>query len=284
MSQDFFQVPYHRFLGIEPGNPDSGEVELILPFREDNSNPGGTLHGGLAVSLINSAARLAAQQALGLADWTLAEPMSQEILYLSPVQSETARVRARIPRRGRGIAYAQVETYRESGEPAYLGLVSLRVPQKEPERVLSPVPAAPEWPTAASDLAELFIGMLTSSPTYVGRLAPEILSMAGGKSAARLDYREELSDGQGRLHPGAIGGLIDMVGATASFTLIDYPMRASVTPELHLNFFAPVGQEGVVAEGETSWQRDELSQVEVRVYGAGSGALVANASMVYRIT
>ena len=210
--------------------------------------------------------------------------MSQEILYLSPVQSETARVRARIPRRGRGIAYAQVETYRESGEPAYLGLVSLRVPQKDPERQVDPAPARRDWPAAPSDLAELFIGMLTASPTYVGRLAPEILSMDGGKSSARLAYREELSDSRGYLHPGAIGGLIDMVGATAAFTLIDYPMRASVTPELHLNFFAPAGAEGVVALGEVTWRRDELSQVEVRVYGGQSGALVANASMVYRIT
>ena len=40
--------PYSRALGVELRSLADGSAELGLPFKEDNSNPGGALHGGVA--------------------------------------------------------------------------------------------------------------------------------------------------------------------------------------------------------------------------------------------
>ena len=42
---------YARALGVRLVELSAGEARLSLPFREENSNPGGALHGGWAASL-----------------------------------------------------------------------------------------------------------------------------------------------------------------------------------------------------------------------------------------
>ena len=42
---------YSKALGVELESVSDSTVELRLPFRESNSNPGGALHGGVAASL-----------------------------------------------------------------------------------------------------------------------------------------------------------------------------------------------------------------------------------------
>ena len=56
----FENVPYNRRLGlrVEAGSADG--VRIRVPYKDENSNPGRALHGGVPASAIDIAGTLAA--------------------------------------------------------------------------------------------------------------------------------------------------------------------------------------------------------------------------------
>ena len=45
------ESPYSRFLGVRLEHVDEKGARLVLPYQDENSNPGKALHGGCAASL-----------------------------------------------------------------------------------------------------------------------------------------------------------------------------------------------------------------------------------------
>ena len=57
--------PYSRFLGVRVEHVDETRARLVLPYRDENSNPGKALHGGCAASLGAIGGQAVARAALG---------------------------------------------------------------------------------------------------------------------------------------------------------------------------------------------------------------------------
>ena len=51
---------YCRFLGVRAAKIESGKVRLELPYRDEVSNPGRQVHGGVMSSMLGIAGRAAA--------------------------------------------------------------------------------------------------------------------------------------------------------------------------------------------------------------------------------
>src|SRR4029450_2234502 len=65
-------VPYHLSLGVRVETLTPDHARLRVPYRDENSNPGRALHGGVAASLIDIAGVLVARA--GVADMDGIEP------------------------------------------------------------------------------------------------------------------------------------------------------------------------------------------------------------------
>ena len=57
--------PYSKFLGVRLDHLDEKSARLILPYQDENSNPGKALHGGCAASLGAIGGQAVARAALG---------------------------------------------------------------------------------------------------------------------------------------------------------------------------------------------------------------------------
>src|SRR5437867_10231197 len=96
----FESVPYNRRLGVrvEAGSADA--VRVRVPYKDENSNPGRALHGGVAASAIDVAGTLAAWAGLedrpGLRRGTL----DLSVAYIAAAVRQDLVPEARALRRG----------------------------------------------------------------------------------------------------------------------------------------------------------------------------------------
>ena len=85
----FENIGYHKKLGAELLECEPERIKLHLPFREENANFGGALHGGIAGSLISIAAlQLGAVQNGRPSATAEATIVSMDVQYLSAAISE----------------------------------------------------------------------------------------------------------------------------------------------------------------------------------------------------
>ena len=59
------ESPYSEALGTRLESIDESSAHIVLPYRDDNSNPGGALHGGCAASLAAIGAQSVTRAAMG---------------------------------------------------------------------------------------------------------------------------------------------------------------------------------------------------------------------------
>jgi uncharacterized protein (TIGR00369 family) len=109
----FSQVQFARLLGMEFVAAERGAVTLALETREDLTRMGGIMHGGVIVSLLDSAAAMAVH--------TLLEPGIQTVTvdltvhFLRPISAGRIESRARVLRAGRRILVINAEVTDTTG-------------------------------------------------------------------------------------------------------------------------------------------------------------------------
>jgi acyl-CoA thioesterase len=107
LREAFSQVHFARLLGLEFVAAERGAATFALEAREDLTRMGGILHGGVIVSLLDTAAAFAAH--------TLLEPGLQTVTvdltvhFLRPVSAGRIESRARVLRAGRRILVINAE-------------------------------------------------------------------------------------------------------------------------------------------------------------------------------
>jgi uncharacterized protein (TIGR00369 family) len=277
MSQD----PYAAALGVQVDSVDGDASRLRVPFREENSNPGGALHGGVAASVIDMAASLAGRA--GVPDRTGLEHavVDLAVTYLAAAINEDIVAEARLLRRGKELAFIEVDVRTAAGKAIARGLVTHRSGAPGgPDRQLIRDPE----PSRAPD-GELprFVRIFTAAP-FMARLGIEARLAADGTALTLLPWRDANGDAGGALHGGAVAALIDTTGAMASWSLVPLdPRNKASTPALHVTHHTPARGETVLAEATTLRRNDELFANEVTVSGADSGRLIATGTVLYRI-
>ncbi len=277
MSRD----PYADALGVVVDSVDAERALVRVPFQAGNSNPGGALHGGVAASVIEMATALAARA--GVEDRPGLEHgvVDVAVTYLAAAINEGIVAEARVLRRGKELAFVEVDVRTEAGKPIARGLATHRSGEPGgPDRQLI---REPESAIEADGELPPFARFFTTAP-FMARLGIAARHAADGAARTELPWRDANTGAAGALHGGAVAALIDTTGAMASWSLVPLdPRNKASTPVLHVTHHAPAYDETVIAEATTLRRNDELFANEVTVRGAHTGMLIATGTVLYRI-
>ncbi len=270
---------YTAGLGVRIEHADADGARIRVPFTEANSNPGGALHGGVAASMIDVAASVAARA--GTADGLEHGVVDLTVAYLAAAIREDVVGSARVLRRGKELAYVAVDVATGDGKPIATGLVTHRsAAAGDPAR---------QYHHAAATLAPAdgqlppFVRFFTAAP-FMARLGLAARVVRDGLAQVALPWQDANADAAGCLHDGALVALVDTTAAMASWSLVPLdPRNKASTVDLHVSHLGTARDEDVVAQARTLRRNDELFMNVVEVQGVRSGRPVAIATVTYRI-
>jgi len=116
-------------------------------------------------------------------------------------------------------------------------------------------------------------------------LGIEILLVDKNMAMVRLPFKPELVGGGNTLHGGALGSLLDLTGALAAWSDHDIKngMKAA-TVSMTINYLTAAHGCSVVAIANAVKRGKELIFCEVKISEEKSERIVANGTMIYRIT
>ena len=270
---------YASGLGVRVASVSDETVQLVLPFADGNSNPGGALHGGVAASLVLIGGALVAE-----ANGTVAEERSTidlSVAYLAAAVNEGVVAEARVLRRGKELTFVEVEVRTEAGKPIARGLSARRLAAATPSDRL--IAGRESIRTASETAVPRFTKIFTAAP-FMARLGLEVARVEPGEAVVRLPWADANADHDGTLHEGALAALADTTGAMASWSLVPLdPRNKASTPVVHAAFHGTVRGEAVVACAHTVARRDEIFTNAVTVVAETSGTVAATATVTYRI-
>ncbi|HVN64253.1 MAG TPA: PaaI family thioesterase [Candidatus Binataceae bacterium] len=271
--------PYCGMLGIRLEHADKDGAKIVLPFREEISNPGKQVHGGVVSSLLGIAARIGALAGIDMPGPPLSNTAELHAAYLSSAVGEDMTGEARVLRRGKELAHVRADVTSSTGKPIATGTAIFRaVPG--PENTAGSA-ANPPFAVETHDIPSL-ARMLTAA-AFIAKLDINLDYYYQGRARLKMPFRADLADDTGTIHEGALGALIDTSGAMAAWSLIKPAggMRVS-TVSIDVNFFASAPGKGVTAYSYNLARRKELYFNRVDIL-ADDGTIVACGSVIYRI-
>ena len=279
------RVPYHQSLGIRVESVEPDRVRLRVPYKDDNSNPGKALHGGVAASTINIAGVLAAWTGIEARPALETGTLDLSVDYLAAAIGEDIVATAEVLRRGKEIVYTDVDVRNDADKRIAKGLVTYRAFD------LDSVPAArerqrgsaPSLPVAASYQIVQHARGFVMVP-FIARLGILVDHASDGEAVLRMPFKTENADADDAVHEGALAALIDTTGALASWSItgLNFAYKAS-TVGIHVSHHARAVREEVVAHARTLRRMNEIFLNQVTVSGRTSGRVVATGAVTYRI-
>jgi len=279
------RVPYHQSLGIRVESVEPDRVRLRVPYKDDNSNPGKALHGGVAASTINIAGVLAAWTGIEARAALETGTLDLSVDYLAAAIGEDIVATAEVLRRGKEIVYTDVDVRNDADKRIAKGLVTYRafdldsIPAaRQRQRV-----GAPSLPEAASYRIVQHARGFVMVP-FIARLGMQVDHANDGEAVLRMPFTTENADADDAVHEGALAALIDTTGALASWSItgLNFAFKAS-TVGIHVSHHARAVREEVVAHARTLRRMNEIFLNQVTVSGRDSGRVVATGAVTYRI-
>jgi uncharacterized protein (TIGR00369 family) len=119
--------PYVGHLGIQLVEVEPGRAVLSMPFAESLITIATVVHGGAIASLVDTAAMVAAWSDADLPEKLRGATVALSITYLSTAAGEDLTAEARVLRRGRNLAYCDVDVRSGAGEPVARALVTYKL-------------------------------------------------------------------------------------------------------------------------------------------------------------
>lgn len=131
---------------------------------------------------------------------------------------------------------------------------------------------------------DTLIGMFPDVP-FQKLIGIEVVEVTKDRAVVRLPFKHELAGGGNAFHGGAISSLLDLTGALAAWSNHD-PRNGikAATVSMTVNYLAAALGKDVVAIAHAVKRGRELIFSEVTINEENSGKLVANGTMIYRIT
>ncbi len=267
---------YTAALGVELGELTEQSARLSLPYRDDNSNPGKALHGGVAASLSAVGSQAVARAALGAESgpWHLC---ALQVNYLSAAIGEAVVADAKLLRRGKEMCFVEVDVRTAEAKPIAHATAAVR------GRFGA---EAPECARAAGDHGESDPGAMgphIGSIPFIGKRGIAVEHMSGGTSRLVMPFRSANGDADGGVHEGAVLALLDTTGAMAAWAESGPGRYKASTPAIQAQILGVPPKQDLCAYG-TCVQRDrEIFFSAVEVATASEGTLVARGTVIYRI-
>jgi len=273
-------APYGRFVGMTLASAEPGHVQLRLEARDDTTNRGGSLHGGVTASLLDVAGMAAARSVAGDPS-APAATVDLAIHYLDPARGEAVVVDGVVTRRGREIVFVEARVTSASGTPIARSIGVVRIGDVATKSSMST--ATPSAPASPLDATTRLVPRVSGS-AFTARLGVLNAPLAPGHAVMVLPTRADLADADGAMHEGALAALVDCAGGAAAWSIDGFdPRGRAATIGMHLSFDRTPADEDVVVEARTSWRAAGIFLNTVVLTGRTSGRAVAAGSVTYRI-
>ena len=277
-------TPFETFLNLRIERFSPQGVTLVLPAQQATLNIGGTLHGGASVSLAVIAARRALEaQLTGTADLKI-QVLDQQVQFIGTTKLEPVTIDAAILKRGRELAFAEVNLRKKDCSLVSKSLVTLRYAQGNPAADREIMPPSID---VKNHLPEEWQPGPFSAPLaakgFGSTLGQRIMHMGDGRSIVELPVQSFLLNEAEHIDNAALGALADSTGAMACWSLLKPEMSRAATTAMHLNYYTEPLAEKLYGLGEGRWQSAESLASRFQVVGEQSGAVIAEGQLLFRV-
>jgi uncharacterized protein (TIGR00369 family) len=255
---------------------DETRARLVLPYRDENSNPGKALHGGCAASLGTIGGQVVARAALGTGSgpWHTAQ---MQVSYLAAAIGEEVVAEARLLRRGKELCFVGVAVETADGKPVARITSTVRGRfGAEPAATLA----------SAGDHGEADPGPMgphIGRVPFIGHRGIRVEHMTGGTSRLVMPFKDDNADLAGGVHEGAVLALLDTGGAMASWAESGPGRYKASTTSIQVQNLAPAPKADLVAYGRCVQRDREIFWSDVEVASAVDGHVSARGTVLYRI-
>lgn len=118
-------LPFHQFCGIKLVRQEPGKSVVHMPINDNTGNVNGVLHGGILYAMMDVAAFLALAPLFAPGETAVSHDV--HVSVMRPIaKGSTLELRGEVRRRGKGIAFMQVEAWNVSkDEPVLIGTGSV---------------------------------------------------------------------------------------------------------------------------------------------------------------
>lgn len=268
--------PYALALGVLCDSIDEDKVSLVLPYAEQNANPGKALHGGCAASLAIIAGQAIARATLGQGAGPF-HTAGLQVNYLAAAMGEEVTATGRLLRRGKNMCFVEIDIATREGKSIAHATSMLRARHGATPAELS---------LAVGDDGNADPGPMgphISKLNFGKARALDIENMAGGRSRITMPIGTNNADAEGGMHEGAVVALLDTTGAMAAWAETGPgPFKAS-TPALQAQILAPPSAQDLVAYGRVVQRDVDGFWSDVEVAGREDGRVIARGTVLYRI-
>ena len=269
--------PYPASLGLMVEELGEESAHFILPFKNQNSNPGKALHGGVVASMIDLGGLAVAREALG-ADAGPLHTASIQVSYLSAAIDQPIFVDVTLLRRGKEICHVETVVRTEEDKPIARGLSTVR--GRFGKEAAEPVIAVGD--DGQSEPGPMGTYVADRVP-YIARLGLDFQHMTGGTSRIAMPFIDMNADDTGGVHEGAVLALLDTTGAMAAWAETGPGAFKASTVGVQASMVARPGAEDLVAYGKIAQRDDEIFWCDVEVATESSQNVVARGTVLYRI-
>lgn len=269
---------YSNALGVQLTDlTDEGAV-LQLPFKEENSNPGGALHGGVYASLSVIGAQASARQVLG-EDVGPFHTTGFQINYLSAAINEGVTARTKLLRRGKELAFIEVTCTSDAGKDVSHATLMIRG-RKGATATSGPAMAIDAAGSNPGDMGPAIANMVP----FIKQRGIQIEHMDGGYARLMMPWLDShLDDVSGGTHEGAALALLDTAGAMASWAVTGAGAYKASTPSMQAQVIEIPPAEDLVAHARVTHRDNEIFYSDVEVSGVNSKTVCARGTILYRI-
>ncbi len=270
------ESPYSAFLGVKVESLDENAARLVMPYRDENSNPGQVLHGGCAASLGAIAGQAIARANIG-AEGAPFHNAQLQVNYLAAAIAEEVVVDARLLRKGRELCFVDVDIATREGKAIAKVTCTVRGRMNKPTH---------ETYVSAGDEGQADPGSMgphIGSIPFIGNRGIAVEHMTGGTARLTMPSIENNLDQAGHMHEGAVLALLDTAGAMSGWSEAGMgPYKAS-TASMQIQNLAPAPAEPLVAYGRCAENDDEIYWTDVEVAAQSDGRVYARGCVLYRI-
>jgi uncharacterized protein (TIGR00369 family) len=251
------QPPMYKTLDFRLVAADEGASRFECDPGDFLYNPLGTIHGGVAATLIDSAAGVAVQSTLGVGLTTATIRLT--IDYARPILERTGRLTCigRIVKPGRQVALAEADLIGEDGKLYARGTGAfMTTPLRGDVANEAPVPIGPEQSrtydyvppaylagAAPGMTAMEFLGALSAGalppPTIASTMGMDLAEVARGEATFGIEPQAYHYNPMGTVHGGLAATLIDSSTGCAVQTMLP-DGHGFTTISLNLEYLRPV--------------------------------------------
>lgn len=267
---------YCNALGIAFESASDHETVLVLPFRNENTNQTGVLHGGIAASLGVSTSMSMALHALPPESGPF-HTANYSISYLTAAAGVDLVSRARLLRKGRDLAFIGVDIEAADGTKIAVAQSVVRGRKDQPTPALATA-ASPPAPT----VTPLHQARIRENAFMAGR-GMDIAVQEKGIAIMSMPGLRQNAERGGGMHDGAVLGLMDSCGAMACWGLTGLGQFRASTPAIQASIVGPVPLTDVLASAKIVQQDGEIYWVDVNTADAKTRAIHARATVLYRM-